>query len=131
MRDILNKGREIGIVLSLGHMLSGEPGNGIACGVMVLECSFKLCDKVREGSHGNGSSRDGVLSECGCPGEGGSFDHVGESKGNHLVISVIDFVIDKEVEVYSIQPLSGLLVGAIKGFRCSNAEFHGFRGGHG
>ena len=66
------------------------------------------------------------MSEYGCPSKGGSFGHVGESESNHLAISVIDSIIDKEVEAYSVQPLCGFLVGAVKGFRCSNVEFCGF-----
>ena len=124
--NILDKGWGVGVVLPLGHTFGGEPGDSIAGGVMVLECSFELCDKVREGSHGYGGSRDGVLPKCGCPGKGGSFSHIGEGEGNHFVVGVIDFVVDEEVEAYSVQPLGGFLVGSIKGFRCSDAEFGGF-----
>ena len=56
MRDILNKGQRVGIVLSLGHAFSGEPGNSIARGVVVFKHSFELCNEVREGSHGYGGS---------------------------------------------------------------------------
>ena len=35
MRDILDKGWRVGVVLSLSHTLSGKPGNGIAGGVIV------------------------------------------------------------------------------------------------
>ena len=56
MRDILNKGWRVGIVLSLGHALSGEPGNSIARGVMVFKCGFELRNEVREGAHGYGGS---------------------------------------------------------------------------
>ena len=70
IRDILDKGQRVGVVLSLGHAFSGEPGNGVASGVMVFECNFELHDKVGEGSYGNNSTRDSVLSEGGCPSEG-------------------------------------------------------------
>ena len=100
--DILNEGRGIGVVFPFGHAFGGEPGDSIAGGVMVFECSFELSDKVGEGPHGYGGSEDGVLSECGCPSEGRPLGHVGESEGNYLVISVVDFVVDEEVEAYSI-----------------------------
>ena len=56
MRDILDKGWGVGVVLSLGHLFSGEPSDGSAGSVMVFKSSFKLCDEVREGSHGYGGS---------------------------------------------------------------------------
>ena len=85
---------------------------------------------VRECAHGYGGSCDGVLSERGGPCEGGSFGHVGKGEGNHFVVGVVDFVFDKEVEVYSVQQLGGLVIRSVKGFRCSDMEFSGFRGGH-
>ena len=124
--DVLNEGWGIGVVFPFGHAFGGEPGDSSAGGVVVLEHGFELCDKVGEGSHGYGGSRDGVLPECGCPSEGRPFGRVGESEGNHLVIGVIDFVVDKEVEAYCIQPLGGLVIGSIKGFQCSDTEFSRF-----
>ena len=56
MRDILDKGWRVGIVLSLGQALSGEPGNSVAHGVMVFKCSFELHNEVKEGAHGYGGS---------------------------------------------------------------------------
>ena len=56
MRDILDKGWRVGIVLSLGQALSGEPGNSVARGVMVFKCSFELHNEVKEGAHGYGGS---------------------------------------------------------------------------
>ena len=126
MRDVLDKGRGVGVVLSLSYSLGGEPGDGIAHGVVVFEHCFKLCNEVKEGSHGYGGSRDGVLPKRGCPGKGRSFSHIGEGEGNHFVVGVIDFVVDEEIEAYSVQPLGGFLVGSIKGFQCSDAEFGGF-----
>ena len=102
VEDIFNKGWGIGVVFSFGHAFGGEPGDSIASGVVVFECSFELCDKVGEGSDGYSGSRDGVLPECGCPSEGRPLGHVGESEGDHLVIGVVDFVVDKEVEAYSV-----------------------------
>ena len=46
MRDILDEGQRVGVVLSLGHALSGEPGDGIASGFVVFERGFKLCNEV-------------------------------------------------------------------------------------
>ena len=66
MRDVLNKGREVGVVFPFGHVFSGEPGNGITGGVMVFECGFKLLDEVRKGSNGNDPTGDSVLLEGGC-----------------------------------------------------------------
>ena len=70
MRDILDEGRRVGVVLPFGHVLSGEPGNGVAGGVMVFEHSFELRDEVGEGSNRDNSARDSILLEGGCPGEG-------------------------------------------------------------
>ena len=85
MRDILNKGQEIGVVFSFGHAFGGEPGNGIAGNVMVFEHGFKLLDEVGEGSNGDGSARDGILSDSSCPGKGRSLDYIRQGKGNFLV----------------------------------------------
>ena len=76
MRYILDKGWGIGVVLPLGHALSEEPGDGVASGVVVFECGFKLHNKVGEGSDGDDSTRYSILSEGGCPGEGVSFGHI-------------------------------------------------------
>ena len=92
---------------------------------MVFEHFLKLGYKVQEGPHGDGVARDGTLSKGGGPGEGRSFGHVGEGEGNHLV-SIVDFVIDKRVEVDCIQPLQRFLVGSIKGFWGSDTKFSGF-----
>ena len=43
-----------------------------------------------------------ILSECGGPCEGGPFGHVGKGKGDHFVVGVVDFVVDEEVEAYSV-----------------------------
>ena len=100
--DVFDEGWGVDIVLSLVHAFGREPGNGVTGGVMVFKRCFKLGDKGREGSHGYGGAGDGVLPECGRPGESGSFGHVGESEGDHLVISIIDFVVDEKIEAYSI-----------------------------
>ena len=131
MRDILDKGQEIGVVLPLSHVFGGEPGDGITGDVMVFEHGFEFLDKVREGSDSDDSSRDSVLLEGGCPSEGRSFGYVGQGKGDFLVVVIIDFLIYEEVELYSVQPLGGLFVGSIEGFQCSNTEFGGFQRGHG
>ena len=70
MRNIFNEGWGIGVVLPLGHAFSGEPGNGISGSIMMFERSFKLLDGVGEGSNGDDSIRDSVVSESGCPSEG-------------------------------------------------------------
>ena len=98
---------------------------------MVFERGFELHDEVRESAHGYCSSGDGVLPEGGCPCEGGSLSHVGESESDLFVVGVVDLVIDEEVELYGVQPLGGFVVRSVKGFRYSDAEFSGFQGGHG
>ena len=75
VRDILNKGRQIGVVFPFGHVFSREPCDGIASGAMVLEPSFEFFNEVKEGSNGNDSSRYSILLEGGCPSEGGPFGH--------------------------------------------------------
>ena len=61
----------------------------------MFEHGFKLLDEVREASNRDSSSREGTLSESGCPGEGGSFGHVRQGKGNLLVVVIIYFLINK------------------------------------
>ena len=70
IRDIFDEGQRVGVVFPFSHAFSGEPGNGIAGGAMVLERGFELRDKVGEGPHSYGGPRDGVLSESGCPHQG-------------------------------------------------------------
>ena len=130
MRNVLDEGWEVSVVLPFGHSLGGKPGDGSSGDFMVFECSFEFSDKVGERAHGYGGSCDGVLSERGGPCEGRSFGHVGKGEGNHFVVGVVDFVFDEGVEVYSVQPLGGLVIRSVKGFWCSDTEFGGFRGGH-
>ena len=126
MRNVLDEGRGEGVVLPFGHVFGGKPGDGSSGDVMVFECGLELSDKVGECTHGYGGSCDGILPERGGPCEGGSFGHIGEGEGDHFAISVIDFIVDEEVEAYGIQPLGGLVIRSIKGFQCSNMEFGGF-----
>ena len=79
----------ISVVLSLGHAFGGEPGNGIAHGVVVFDRSLEFGDEVWESSHGYGGSRDGVLPKGGRPGEGRTLGHVGQGEGDLLVVIVI------------------------------------------
>ena len=102
--------RSIGVVLPFSHAFGGEPGDGGPSDIVVFERGFEFGDEIRERSHGNGGSNDGVLPESGCPSEGGSFGHVGEGKGDFFVIGVIDFVVDEEVELYGVQPLGGFVI---------------------
>ena len=110
MQNILDEGQGVSVVLPFGHAFGREPGNGSSSDVVVFERSFKLGDEVRECSHGNGRSNDGVLPESGCPSEGGSFGHVGEGEGDLFVIGVVDFVVDEEVELYDIQSFGGFVI---------------------
>ena len=76
-------------------MLGREPGDGIAGGVMVFEHGFKLLDEVKEGPNGDDSTRDCILLKSGSPGEGRSFGHVGQGKGDHFVVVIIHLLIAK------------------------------------
>ena len=107
-------------------MFGGKPGNGIPSDVMVFERGFELRNEVGEGPHGYGGPRDSVLSERGCPSEGGSFGHVGEGEGDLFAVGVVDFLIDKEIELYCVQPLGGFVIGSIEGFWCPDTKFSGF-----
>ena len=127
VRNIFDEGWGVSVVLPFGHAFGGEPGDGGSSDIVMFEGSFEFGDEIRERAHGDSRSGDGVLSECGCPSEGGSFGHVEEGKGDHFVIGVVDFVVDEEVEAYSVQPLGGFIVRSVKGFQCSNTEFGGFR----
>ena len=67
---MLNKGWRVGAVLSFGHVLNGEPGDGISGGVMVFKHDVKLFDEVKEGSDEDSFTGNSILLEGGCPGEG-------------------------------------------------------------
>ena len=105
MGYVFNEGQGVRVILSLGHAFDGQPGNGIPCGIVVFEHCLKFGYEVGEGPHDDGSARDGTLSNSGGPGKGRPFGHIGEGECNHHVISIIDFVIDKEIEADCIQPL--------------------------
>ena len=57
--------------------------------------------------HGSGKSRP--------------FGHVGESKGDLLLISVVDCFVDKEVELHGVEPMHGFVVGSIEHLGDTNA----------
>ena len=63
VRDVLNKRWRVGVVLPLGHVFSGEPGDGVVGGIMVFEHGFELLNEVGEGSNGDDSARDGVVAQ--------------------------------------------------------------------
>ena len=84
------------------HALGGQPGNGVSGNVMVFKCCVELRDKIGESSKGKWGARDGTLAEGRSPGEGGPLSHVQEGEGNLFLIGVIDGLIDKEVELYSV-----------------------------
>ena len=67
---------------------------------MVFERSFELFDEIGEGSDCDDSSRDSILSEGGCTGEGGPLGHVGQGEGDFLIVIIIDLFIDEKVELY-------------------------------
>ena len=77
VRNVLNMGWQIGVVLPFGHAFGEEPGDGIASGVMVFEHDLKFLDEVGKGSDRDSSFGEGALSESGCPDEGGSLGYVG------------------------------------------------------
>ena len=56
VRNILDEGQRVSVVLSLGHAFGGEPGDGVARGVVVFERGFEFEDEVREGPHSYGGS---------------------------------------------------------------------------
>ena len=130
VQNILNEGWGVSIVLPFGHAFGGKPGDGGSGDIVVFERRFEFSNKVGKCAHGYGGSSDGVLPERSGPCESRSFGHVGKGEGDHFVVGVVDFVIDQEVEAYSVQPLGGLVIRSVKGFWCSNMEFSGFRGGH-
>ena len=77
---------------------------------MVFKCSIELCDEVSESSEGKQGTRDGALAEGHGPGEGGPLCHVGESKGDLLLVSVVDGIVNEEVE----QPVHRFVIGSIE-----------------
>ena len=85
MQNVLNEGQEVGVVLPFGHTLGEEPSDGGSSNIVVFERGFELQDEIRECAHGDGSPGDGVLSECGCPSEGGSFGRYERAKAIFLL----------------------------------------------
>jgi len=82
----------------LDHSLDGEPGDGVGFNIVVFKCGFKVCDEDGEGPHGDGGSYKGVVPECGCPGQGRSFGHVGEGEGDFFCVGVVYFFIHCKVK---------------------------------
>ena len=87
---------------------------------MVFKCSIELCDEVSESSEGKQGTRDGALAEGHGPGEGGPLCHVGESKGDLLLVSVVDGLVNEEVELHGMQPVHRFVIGSIE--RLGNAD---------
>ena len=81
---------------------------------MVFKRGVELCDKVSEGSEGKHCSRDSALVGGCCPGKGRPFGHVRESEGDLFIIIVVDRLVDKEIELHSVQPVWGLLVRSVE-----------------
>ena len=50
-----------------------------------------------------------------------SFGHVGESKGDLLLIDVIDGFVNEEIKLHGMQPMHGLVIGSIEHFRDADA----------
>ena len=92
------------------HTFCGEPGDGVIDSVMVFKGFLEFRDEVGEGAEGDSGSRNGFLPESVCPGEGGAFGHVREGKDDLLCVRVIDFVIDMEIKLDSVEPLDGVFV---------------------
>ena len=88
---------------------------------MAFEHGVELRDEVSKGSEGEQGARDGALAEGRGPSEGGPLGHVGESKGNLLLVSVIDSFVNEEVELHGVQPMHGLVIGSVEHFRNTNA----------
>ena len=88
---------------------------------MVFERGVELRDKVSKSSEGERGARDGALAKGQGPSEGGSLGHVGESKGDLLLVGVIDGFVNEEVELHGMQPMHGLVIGSIKHFGNADA----------
>ena len=56
----------------------------------------------RKPIHSDGGAGNGALLKGGCPGEGWSFGYVKEGETSHFAIGIVDFVIDKKIEVDGI-----------------------------
>jgi hypothetical protein len=98
---------------------------------MVSEGFLTLGNELSKSSKDDGGARDGALAESDCPDESRSFGHVEEGESNLFVMGVVDYFVDMEIKLDSVQPLEELYVGVIKGFGGSNMEFGGFQEGYG
>ena len=74
-----------------------------------------------EGSEGKCCSRDSALAEGCCPGKGRPFSHVREGESDLFVIIVVDRLVDKEIELHSVQPVLRLFIGSIERFGGADA----------
>ena len=69
---------------------------------MVFEHSVELRDEISESSKGKRGAGDGTLTESGGPSEGRSLGHIQESKGDLLLVSVVDGFVYEEVKLHSV-----------------------------
>ena len=88
---------------------------------MVFERSVELRDEISESSEGKRGAGDGALTESGGPSEGRSLGHIQESKGDLLLVGVIDSFVNEEVELHGMQPVHGFVIGSVKRFRDADA----------
>ena len=77
---------------------------------MVFEHSVEFCDKISKSSEGKRGARDSTLAEGRSPSKGGPLSHVEESKGDLLLIGVIDGFVNEEVELYGMHPVHGFVI---------------------
>ena len=88
---------------------------------MVFEHGVELRDEVSEGSKGKRCSRDGALAEGCSPGEGRSFSHIQEGKGDLFIIGIVDRLVYEEIKLHGMQPVLGFVVGPIERFGNADA----------
>ena len=92
--DIHSEGGFKGSVVLTDHSFVGKPGDGVSYDVVVFEGGFEFFYEVFEGTHGDGGSGNGLLSEGGGPGLGCFLGHVREGEGDFLGVGVVASIID-------------------------------------
>ena len=95
----------VGVIFLFLHSLGGKPGDGVPGDIVMFERGVELRDEVCESSEGKRCSRDGALAKGRCPGKSRPFSHVRKSKGDLLIVIVIDRFVNKEVKLHSVQPV--------------------------
>ena len=93
-RDVLIERRGVCSVFLEDHLLGGEPSNSGSSIVSLFKVFIEFHDKIWVHSQGHCfGCINSIFTEHSGPGEGRSFDHIGQDKHDFLIIIVVDIFI--------------------------------------